>query len=135
MTTARIDPKDLGSAGRSVHPPDPEVPDRPQRRKFTADYKRRILRGILEQINRRKVLLVHELGAAVVYRLANRLELRGLARATQSTSPTRRGKTPSMEDRGLSDALFPIIYEVSCTDLYYCEYVWICLPIAPPVLS
>lgn len=65
MTTARIEPKDLGaelepqgsegerseperpggfsSAGLPVHPPDPEVPDRPQRRKFTADYKRRIL--------------------------------------------------------------------------------------------
>lgn len=30
-------------AGRAVELPNPEVPDRPQRRKFTADYKRRIL--------------------------------------------------------------------------------------------
>ena len=68
MTTARIDPRDhaaevepqgsegerseperpggITSAGRWVRPPDPEVSDRPQRRKFTADYKRRILAEI-----------------------------------------------------------------------------------------
>ena len=68
MTTARIDRKDhiaevepqgsegerseperpggFTSAGRSVHPPDPEVQDRPRRRKFTAAYKRQILAEI-----------------------------------------------------------------------------------------
>ena len=68
MTTARIDTRDpaaevepqgsegerseperpggFTSAGRSVRPPDPEVQDRPQRRKFTADYKRRMLAEI-----------------------------------------------------------------------------------------
>src|SRR5436189_1536243 len=67
-TTARIDPRDhaaeveppgsegerseperpggFTSAGRSVHPPDPEVQDRPRRRKFTAAYKRLILAEI-----------------------------------------------------------------------------------------
>lgn len=39
-------PGGFTSAGRSVRPPDPEVPDRAQRRKFTADYKRRILAEI-----------------------------------------------------------------------------------------
>jgi transposase-like protein len=68
MTTARFYPKDLdaelepqgsegerseperaggfSSAGRTLHPPNPEVPEQPQRRKFTADYKRRILAEI-----------------------------------------------------------------------------------------
>lgn len=68
MTTARIDPKDhttevepQGSEGERSEPerpggftsadppggpPDPEVRDRPQRRKFTSNYKRRILAEI-----------------------------------------------------------------------------------------
>jgi len=93
MTTVKLKDKNIGQSAGEVPPPDPEVPTKATRRRFTAEYKRRILRdadnakpGELGALLRREGLYSSHLTTWREQR--HRGELAGLA-------PRQRGRRPA----------------------------------------